>query len=58
MGWIEWDSNELSDGIAAGETDSVAAVVDYAAVIPAQERVKESHFYVWRGLKFLSLALR
>jgi hypothetical protein len=26
--------------------------------IPAFERVKESHFYVWRGLKFLSLALR
>src|SRR5580700_6739033 len=36
MGWINWDSNELSDGIAAGETDSVGAVVDYAAVIPAQ----------------------
>jgi hypothetical protein len=26
--------------------------------IPACERVKESHFCVWRGLKFLSLALR
>ena len=36
MGWIEWGSNKLSDGIAAGETDSVGAVVDYAAVIPAQ----------------------
>jgi hypothetical protein len=29
-----------------------------ATWIPACERVKESHFYVWRGLKFLSLALR
>jgi hypothetical protein len=26
--------------------------------IPAEERVKESHFCVWRGLKSLSLALR
>jgi hypothetical protein len=49
MGWIEWDGNELSDGIAAGETASVGAVVDYAAVIPAFERVKESLFSLEGG---------
>jgi hypothetical protein len=49
MGWIEWDGNELSDGIAAGETASVGAVVDYAAVIPACERVKESLFSLEGG---------
>ena len=27
MGWIEWGSNKLSDGIAAGETDSVVSVL-------------------------------
>jgi hypothetical protein len=36
MGWMEWDSNELSDRITAGETDSVGPVVDRAFVIPAQ----------------------
>ena len=34
MGWMEWDSNELSDRVAAGETDSVEAVVERAFVIP------------------------
>jgi hypothetical protein len=36
----------------------VSGLLPQGHVIPACERVKESHFCVWRGLKSLSLALR